>query len=83
MSLQEIDNGDSLDGTEENLLLQKVRAKCVIQLLLLSAIESLQVLDPLSFDHSAACEIIKLLMPLERLVMYERKWIVLQPTDSF
>jgi len=51
VSLQEIEGDDSLDGTEENLLLQKVRAKCVIQLLLLSAIESLQVLDPQSFDH--------------------------------
>ena len=53
-SLQEIDDGDIRDGSEEeSLLLQKVRAKCLIQLLLLSAIESLQVLDPLSFGRSA------------------------------
>lgn len=54
MALQEIDDGNSLDGSEEeSSLVQKVRAKCVIQLLLLSAIESLQVLDPLSFGRSA------------------------------
>jgi len=53
-ALQEIDDDDddSQDGTEENSLLQKIRAKCVIQLLLLSTIESLQVLDPLTLDHS-------------------------------
>ncbi|KAG0581756.1 hypothetical protein KC19_3G006400 [Ceratodon purpureus] len=40
---EEVDDGDSLDGSEEeSLLVQKVRAKCLIQLLLLSAIESLQ-----------------------------------------